>query len=196
MDLARYWRRFPEENLSQVIEDAVRFVQDNSIYCHGGESKRKTYALGFWSEALYHLYLLTPDRQKLSYLAEVVLKLEEIGMGLPPSLLGANAEAIPLKHQIGCPSPNDAHLRVVNLSRMGRTEFLVINPTAVSRRLIWETTVPPSLDWEDSGGAQIDQGDRMQLPAHGWVVGRGDGKTDLRSSHKHTEHPDEGVISL
>jgi hypothetical protein len=196
MDLLRYRRRFPKEDLDSLIRDAVGFIQKNNVDTHWGESQVKKYALGFWAEALYHLYSLTPDAQTLSYLAEIVIKLEVLGIGLPPSLLGANAEAVPQKDQIGCPSPADRHLRIANLSRQGRAEFLVVNPTTVARRLTWESACPPSLSWENSGGDQIDPGDSIQLAAMGWVFGHANKKSESQTLLRQKEHADQGVLSL
>jgi hypothetical protein len=177
MDLARYWRRFPEEKLADIIGQAVEFVRKNHVDSHWGESKWKNYALGFWAEALYHLYSLKADREILSYLAEIMIKLEEAGIGLPPSLLGGNAEAVALADQIGCPSPTNVALRVANLSRNGRVEFLVVNPTAASRRLSWEAAAPASTRWEYGDGAGARVGEGIEIPAKGWVVGWRDAST-------------------
>ena len=38
------------------------------------------------------------------------------GLGLSPSLLGSDPEAVSSDQRIPCPSPSDRHLRVVNLS--------------------------------------------------------------------------------
>ena len=196
MDLLRYRRRFPEEYLDSLIDDAVEFIQKNNVDSHWGESQPKKYALGFWAEALYHRYSLTPDVKTLSYLAEIVIKLEELGIGLPPSLLGANAEAVPQKDQFGCPSATDSHLRVANLSGKGRTEFLVVNPTTVARCLTWEGRFPLSLTWNNRGGDQINPGDGIQLPPLGWVVGRQNQKRESEISLKREECADQGVRSL
>jgi len=196
MDLLRYWRRFPEENLDSLIRAAVEFIQKNNVDSHWGESQAKKYALGFWAEALYHRYSLAPDSEKLSDLADIIIKLEQFDIGLPPSLLGANAEAVPRKDQIGCPSPADIHLRVANLSWKDRAEFLIVNPTTVARRLTWEARFPLSLSWQTSGGDQINPGDGIQLPALGWVVGRGDEKNESQSLLRQKEHADQGVLSL
>jgi hypothetical protein len=170
MDLARYWRRFPSENLEALLHDAVDFVQKNNVHVHWGENKWKNYALGFWAEALYHLYLLAPDHEKLSRLAVIVLKLEEVGIGLPPSLLGANAEVVPPRCQIGCPGPVDAQLRVVNLSRMGRLEFLILNPTVVERRFCSEMDPLGPLNWQNTSGEKLANQDFVDIPPHGWLV--------------------------
>jgi hypothetical protein len=174
MDLGRYWRRFPEENLAPIIRQAVEFIRKNHVDSHWGENKWKNYALGFWAEALYHFYSLTADRETLAYLAEIMLKLEEHGIGLSPSLLGANCEAVARRDQIGCPSPTDASLRVANLSRSGRVEFLVVNPTGAPRQLSWETLLPVDLNWQSSAGVTVRPAQTIELPAKGWMVGRAD----------------------
>ena len=85
-DLGHCWRRFPEEQLAPIIRQAVEFIRKNHVDSHWGESKSKNCVLGFWIEALYCLYALTADRETLSYLAEIMIKLEEYDIGLPPSL--------------------------------------------------------------------------------------------------------------
>ncbi len=182
MDLSRYWRRFPAEELLPIISEAVEFVQRNHVDSHWAESKWQNYALGFWAEALYHFYSLTADRQTLAYLAEIMIKLEEFGIGLPPSLLGANCEAVARRDQIGCPSPTDASLRVANLSRNGRVEFLVVNPTGAPRRLAWESIAPVAVNWQNSAGATVSSSHAMELAAKGWMVGSADVSMTDRSS--------------
>jgi hypothetical protein len=172
MDLVRYWRRFPDENLANLLHNAVGFIQENSIQEHWGEKDEKQYALGFWAETLYHLYLLAPDRETLSYLAETILKLDELEIGLPPSLLGGNAEAVAVKDQIGCVSLADEHLRVANLSHEGHAEFLIVNPTVASRPVIWENRPPESLIWQTSTGQRSAGEKSTEVSARGWVLAR------------------------
>jgi hypothetical protein len=195
MDLLRYWRRFPEENLEPLIHDAVRFVGENGVDDHWGESPAKKYALGFWAEALYHRYSLAPDGQKLADLARTMIKLERLGIGLPPSLLGANAETVAQGNQKGCPSPSDIHLRVANLSNDEHTEFLVVNPTTVARELMWEEPSPASLSWQTSVGNQIDRGAGIQLAPLGWAVGRANSQTNSQMSFRRKEQRNPGVLS-
>jgi len=195
MDLLRYWRRFPEENLESLICDAVEFTQKNQVDSHWGEIEAKKYALGFWAEALYHRYLLAPDSEKLADLADIMIMLKQFHVGVPPSLLGANAEAVSRKDQIGCPSPTDFHLLVANLSRKNRAEFLVVNPTAVARALTWENTFPFSLSWQSSSGSQMNHGDTIQIPAEGWIVGWAENKT-AQTLLRGKEYVDQGVLSL
>jgi len=196
MDLSRYWRRYPAEELLPIIGEAVQFVQRNHVDSHWAESKWQNYALGFWAEALYHFYSLTAARETLAYLAEIMIKLEEHGIGLPPSLLGANCEAVARRDQIGCPSPTDASLRVANLSRSGRVEFLVVNPTAAPRQLVWETITHVDLNWQSRAGVTVQPAQTIELPAKGWVVGCADVSVDGRISFRDkAQTQPEGVLS-
>jgi hypothetical protein len=124
-------------------------------------------AAGGWLE-------LPADRETLSYLAEVMIKLEEHDIGLPPSLLGANCEAVARRDQIGCPFPTDVSLRVANLSRRCRVEFLVVNPTVAPCQLSWETIAPVDLNWQSNGGTTVRPSQAIELPAKGWIVGCAD----------------------
>jgi hypothetical protein len=171
MDLVRFARCCPDENIDTVINDAVAFVEINEVLTHWGEKKEKQYAIGFWAEALYHMYLLAPDSEKLSKLAEAIFKLEELGMGLPPSMLGANQEAVPPRSQIGCSSAADGKIRVANLSRENHAEFLVVNPTMIPRRLSWESPVPCQVRWKSHSGEAIKRENDMEIPARSWIVG-------------------------
>jgi len=93
MDIARYKRRFPDDINDEMIENAVNFVEKNNILEYWAAQKGRKYALGFWAEALYHLNTLYPDAKYRGMLDRTVADLEDIGLGKPPSLLGANAEA-------------------------------------------------------------------------------------------------------
>lgn len=172
MDLARYWRRFPEAALGGLLRDAVEFANKNDLQRHWGERNDKKYALGFWAEALYHLYSLAPDRQKLSDLAKTIILIEQFDVGLPPSLLGANAEAVSYDSRMGCLLLVDRALRTVNLSHPHSAEFLVVNPTGAARTISFITCGVP-LVWEDERGEVIESIDGATIPAGGWVVGRG-----------------------
>jgi hypothetical protein len=171
MDLARYSRCYQDEHLSTVINDAVAFVDMNDILTHWGEDEGSKYAVGFWAEALYHFYLLAPTRDKLSKLAGVICKIEEIGVGLPPSLFGANAEAVPLRDQTGCLSPSDGRIKVANLSRKDRVELLVVNPTTIPLQLSWETPTLGKFAWESPTGDPIENESNITIPARSWIVG-------------------------
>jgi hypothetical protein len=171
MDLARYWRRFPQEDLSEVATEALRFVHERHIQDYWAEREEKKYALGFWAEALYQLYTLKPNKHYRNWLAETILKLEDTELGLPPSLLGANAETVPVKMQVPTPSLIDARLRVANLSRGTRQEFLIVNPTHESLSLAWDSDQKPGLVWQNLADGPMKIGASVEVPARGWVYG-------------------------
>jgi hypothetical protein len=172
MDLARYQRRFPVEELDGVVQGALDFVQKGEIRGYWAEQQRKKYALGFWAEALYHLYALKPSDRYRRWLGEIMLKLEDGGLGMPPSLLGANAEAVPVKMQIPSLSLADVRLRVANLSRGDVAEFLIVNPTYEALPLVWERADPCAVVWEHDGGLPLESADSIKVPARGWLYGR------------------------
>jgi hypothetical protein len=172
LDLVRLWRRFPEEDLGRVIDEAVRFVMadDESTLRWWAESPPRRFAVVVFAEALYHLCLLDSRPQYRKHLAAAVLLAEELGLGLPPSVLGGNAEIATNADQVPCPSPADPRLRVANLSTRRRAELLVINPSHESIELTWETDPPEALSWGPpaSNGAA----DGRRIAPRGWLWGR------------------------
>jgi hypothetical protein len=173
MDLARFWRRFPNEDLAEVIDNAVKAVTNSSILEYWAESKQQ-HCLVVWVEALYHLCTLIDEPGYRQYLAEAVMHAEEAGLGLSPSVLGANAEAVNKAQQKPCPSPVDPRLRVVNLSGNGGTEIIVVNPTDAGLDLAFEREVDSTLVWEIPGDREKiqDKSLPVTVPAHGWIWGR------------------------
>lgn len=175
LDLVRLWRRFPDEQLDRIVNDAVHFVlgNDKSTLRWWAESKPRQFAVVVFAEALYHLCMLNPLAAYRKHLAEVLLFIEDLGFGLPPSLLGGDGEIARHAVQVGCPSPADQRLRVANLSTINRAELLVINPTIEVLQLTWETEPPARIAWEGADGAPAAGApDRLQVPSHGWIIGR------------------------
>jgi len=129
MDLIRCKRQFPGKDFNKVIDKALEFTQKHGIRAHWAGTKGKEYALGFWAEALYHMCMLSDDQKYRNWLAEAIIDLTANGLGLPPSLLGANAEAVPVKEQLPYPLLEDSGLRIANLSREGHIEIIVVNTT-------------------------------------------------------------------
>lgn len=171
MDMLRYQRRFSVSDLGMAMDEALSFTHASGIRERWKESREKGHALGFWAEALYHLCTLSPEPQYRQWLAEVILDVEDRGLGLPPSLIGANGEAVRKTAQVPCPSPANASLRVVNLGRVGIAELLVVNPTSGSLPLAWESPPRRELVWTGSGG--MPQGcEPTEVPARGWLWGR------------------------
>jgi hypothetical protein len=171
MDLVRHRRRFPEDDIGSVIDGALGAGQ--RLLDHWGESKNRRFALVVWADALYHLCTLEPSLDYRRQLADAMLRLVDLGLGLPPSLLGADAEAVRPTHRVPCPSPADPRLRVANLSSHGRTEFIVVNSAREDLPLAWDATAPgAALAWsrgDDGGSAGGLQG--LRVPARGWVRG-------------------------
>jgi hypothetical protein len=175
MDLARYWRRFPEEKLDRVVRDAIQFVvaSDTSILRWWAETKPRQSAIVVFAEALCHLCMQQRDPGYRKYLAEAVLQIEDSALGLPPSILGGNTEIVGRKRQIPCPSPSEQRLRVANLSTVDRKELLVINPTNDDIELAWERSAGFPLVWTlPDGTPAAETGAPTRVPARGWLWGR------------------------
>jgi len=171
MDLARYLRRFDDPVVRRVLVEGLAFARRSGILQRWQELDYQKYALGFWAEALYHVCTLFPDAQYRQWLAEAMLVLEDLKMGQPPSLLGANAEAVPVAQQLPCPSPADARLRVANLGRRGAPELLVVNATDAPLPLGWEIAPVEPLAWHQADGNPAGQ-HALQVPARGWLWAR------------------------
>jgi len=144
MDLIRYNKLFQEDDLNEIIDKALEFTQKHGIRTYWAETKGKEYALGFWAEALYHMCMLSDDPKYRNWLAEAIIDLEGKGLGLPPSLLGANAEAVPVKERLPCPLPEDGSLKIANLSRKGHIEIVVVNPTGAALNFKGQNIPPHS----------------------------------------------------
>jgi len=171
MDLARLWRRFPDEPLAGVVEDAVSAVRNSSLLSYWVELKQRQ-ALGYWLEALYRLCTLSRKPEYRRYLAEGVLIAEDLSLGLPPSLLGANPEAVPVEQRMPCPSPSDARLRVVNLSSGGTWEILVVNGDTMAIDLAWESGPQKDLAWKSPDGPMPpDHASPLSVRPRGWLLG-------------------------
>jgi hypothetical protein len=200
MDLVRHQRRFPDAVVGRVISQAVAYAENTGLLERWREVPPERYALGFWAEALYHICSMDASPAPRAALARAVLTLEAEGMGLPPSLLGANSEAIPRAQQRPCPILTDAGLRIVNLCRAGTQELLLVN--AGTRALPWASPSPwgqAELTWVDPDGAPIVA--PFEIGAGSWVRGVGldsqaifpgmAGEPACRTGHL-THHPSEG----
>jgi len=173
LDLTRLWRCFPDEDLEVILAEAVEAVSDSSILKYWAESKPRHFSLAVWVEALYHLCTLRQNPSYRRLLAEGLLIILDTGLGLPPSLLGADSEAVRTTDRSPCPSPADRHLRVANLSCNGRTEILVINSTDIDRELAWEANAKPALSWLSSDGQPAPAGiSSPRIYSRDWIWGR------------------------
>ena len=171
MDLARYLRQFGGDEIQSLIAGAISFARDRNLLARWREDKNKEYALGFWAEALYHLCTIDSSPEYRTMLAETILALEAQGLGTPPSLLGSNMEAVAKQMQLPCPSTRDGSLPIANLSRNGKMELIVVNPTDESIRLEWD--IPPCRPLHWSRCAATISGDTQfpEIPAHAWYRG-------------------------
>ena len=100
--------------------------------------------------------MMRQDPAYRRYLAEAILLIEDLGLGLPPSLLGGNVEVLRRTHQVPCPSPTESRLRVANLSKAGRAELLVVNPAAVELPIEWELNGDLPIDWAPPEGREME----------------------------------------
>lgn len=174
MDLVRLWRCFPDEQLQQVIDEGVQFVLRNgsSVLRWWGEGKPRRFAAVVFAEALCQICMLRTGFVYRRQLAEVLLYVDDLQLGAPPSILGANAESVPGAQQLPCPSADDAKLLVANLGTRERPELLVVNPTKAELKLHWETAPPPGLAWTATGAkGEAKPSDGTKVPARGWLRG-------------------------
>jgi hypothetical protein len=173
MDLIRTRRIFDDASLDKVLEASFAFTQHSGIKARWKEMKGKEDdSLGFWAEALYHLCLANPALKHRAWLAEAMLDLEDNGLGLSPSLLGANAEAMSPEEQHPCPSPRDSRLRVANLSHGKHSELLVVNPTTQAIALEWEISPQNTISWQ-SPNRYENQATAVspEIPPRSWLRG-------------------------
>jgi hypothetical protein len=171
MDLARVWRRFPEEDFREIANGAVAAVTGTRMLQYWGEARQRQ-ALGYWVDALYQLCTLAPEASYRRHLAEAMLAALDAGLGLPPSLLGANPEIVKSAERSACPSPRDVRLRIANLNRADRRELLVVNPTAAPIALAWEKDWDVGLAWTPADNRPGSAGNApLSVPARGWLHG-------------------------
>lgn len=175
MDLIRTRRLFIEPALDPLLTESFAYTHDCGITARWKELKGKEDdALGFWAEALYHLTLDKPDQRYRTWLAEAILDLEDNDLGLPPSLLGSNAEAVEPAGQCPCPNPADPRLRVANLSRGKTIEWLIVNPTGQEIELQWESAPAVEVTWQaPSAAVAWSAPEPLMILARSWVHGVG-----------------------
>jgi hypothetical protein len=95
MDLTRFWRRFKQAGVDELIAKAAYFIQTSGVRGRWKELKYERYALGFWAEALWHMCQQFPEHDEYrDWYEEACSDLQAMNMGLPPSHLSGNAEAI------------------------------------------------------------------------------------------------------
>lgn len=173
-DLIRYRRRFPDQSVAgDVIDKALQYTQETPLRSFWIENKKKGHALGFWTDALWHLCITDPESDYRRWLAEAMIACEDAGWGIPPALLGANTEAVPVEERatVGLISL-DHRLRIANLSRLGKIEVLIANPDKGDIPLCWQDDQHLELlQWQSSSGDVYTYADPLMVPARGWLRG-------------------------
>ena len=143
MDLLRYHQQFGEHGSACRCEGKHAFAQRVDLPARWAESPGTEYALGFWAEALYRACLIDDDLDLRWELGRAILRVLDLGLGLPPSLLGANAEASGSRLASGYSGPTRTGLVVVDLARTGSPELLAVNVGKDSTALPWPICPSP-----------------------------------------------------
>lgn len=125
MDLARAARGPRAAVFMPYVNGILEYCARTGIARRWLEHKGRAYAVGFYAEALVLLNLAAPRPEIDAMLADALLLCSQNRLGLPPSLIGGNAEA----HAVNHPVPQTAHAGIVvaNLSRADRAACLVVN---------------------------------------------------------------------
>ena len=170
MDLARYARAFPGEFDESILDKAMEFTQTSGLLVRYQELQPgKRYAPGFWMEALYHRCLEKRDLKYRVWLSESMLMCHRLGLGLAPSLLGANGEA--LGSQISSiSSPNRDELLFANLCCGNYKEILLVNSSDKPCLLDPLAADYGNFTWTDASNASLAE---LQIPANSWIRGVG-----------------------
>jgi hypothetical protein len=172
MDLLRFYRRFGDETAYQAALRGLDFAQYGGLKERWREMKGKEYALGFWAEALYHQCTLSSEPVYRSWLAETMLLLTDAKFGLPPSLLGANSEAVSIADQKPAPVAANAGLRVANLSRSQTRELLIVNTENQSVTCKWlqGENIVSGMSWRNADGDTLKE-EALIVAPRSWIRG-------------------------
>lgn len=126
MDLVRAARGGQRDALMPYVNGILDHCARTGIALRWLENKGRAYALGFLAEALTLLCLRESRPELDAMLAESLMLCVQHGQGLPPSLLGGNAEA---RESLCYDVPRAAlpDIVVANLSTSMRRACLVVN---------------------------------------------------------------------
>ena len=127
MDLARLQLAFPQADLHLPIRQAEAFTESTGVLDRWAELGYERHALGFWAESLYYLWRLEPSHERSRRLADAMVRLHRLDMGLPPSLLGGNGEVVPPDARSPYPDFDEPGLRLANLGDRRQPRFLAVN---------------------------------------------------------------------
>jgi len=170
MDLARAARAFNNNRMLEVAENALHFGRTINIVDRWLELKGKDYAVGFWIEAAYQLYMLTGKEIYLDEIATSVVSSERAEIGLPPSLLGCNFEVVASESQRPTLDIDDLNLKVINLSNRGGEEFLLVNVSTTEMEISADYFPGFKSCSENRGRDPRPLTDRLLVPACGWAM--------------------------
>jgi hypothetical protein len=169
MDLVRLKARFPELNLQAYLDAAFAFTYRSGLWERWGEDERTRYAYGFWAEALHRLCLLEEALELRARLAETMYRLDTLGLGQAPGLLGGDYERggvdpMALKlHQL------PASVRIAKLSTASRRQYLLLG-TGQKPIELDLLALGPELTLSDAQGQTL--GKRVLLQPGQWVLAR------------------------
>jgi hypothetical protein len=167
MDLLRFQRRFGIKRVDALIDRAIEFMERVGLE-KWLEDEEAAYSVGFWAEALYLDCLRRPGKGR-GALAQAVMALRASGQGLPPSLLGCNAEYVSPRNQVPSLWTENDQIVVVNLSTgPDHQEFLLVNGTQSHQG------IPIPHNWEkltflDPTDNPMSDDKIFALPPRGWV---------------------------
>lgn len=170
-DLIRYRRRFGGNEVGEVVRGGIAFLRRSTLVEYWQARGEKGHALGFGVEALWHLCMQDEEMPSRQWLAEAMLACHAGGFGLPPAVLGTNAEVVPPAARVPLPfATADARLLLANLSSGPRGEVVIVNPATVDLPLPANTDGAAGQQWFAGGQAVAGIPDRV--PAGGWLCGR------------------------
>ncbi len=147
---------------SSISDGLVEFGVTSHVTRLWKETAASRDSLAFWAEGLYRRCLRTKAERDRDLLAAAVLDLHDAGLGLPPSLLGANGEIVPPEETLPTPSATDARLTVINLGDRRTPCFLVVNTATTDLPLAFVPRLPAALDGTDH--------ETRTVPSRGWIL--------------------------
>jgi hypothetical protein len=167
MDLLRFQMRFNIQGVEPLIHKAFAFVERVGLE-KWLKDERTAYAVAFLAEALYLDCLRRSDRSRAA-LADTALALEDSGLGIPPSLLGCNAEYIRISDQVPCIWAGSDQLRVINLSvDSDHLEFIVINSTDLPKDTSLHRFHKKLMAF-DQDGNPLSEAENVTVANRGWI---------------------------
>lgn len=157
MDLVRAEYGTQPAAFMPYIKGILHYCAKTGIVRRWLEHKGRSYALGFYAEALYLLSLHDSGHEIDAMLSESLILCAQQNIGLPPSLLGGNAEAQAGKYRVPQAALNS--IVVADLSRPDRAACLVVNTGKNSVKLGDALCAIPA-GWSISA---------TEIPAMGWL---------------------------